>query len=137
MKLIIISVVAAAAIGIIFMWMGQIGEGDLNELEVEIEVEGIVDTLTEDDAISLEDLEDDDEVEEIKVLAIDEAGNEMEGIYIEISGAGVNPPRDITDDDGEAEFKDDVNPNRTGEITITGEDPDTGREVSVTILVTE
>jgi len=115
MKLIIISVIAVAALGVLWLWMPS--GNDLADVEFEI-IDGETPLVVGEEY-------------DIMITARDDAGNRMEGVDIRLTGSGVHEGG-TTDNDGEYTFND-ISPEVSGRITVEAEKD--GREASTTIMV--
>lgn len=124
MRLVIISVVAAAAIGILVMWLSGIG-ADLAEVEYDIDGEG-----TDPEPLEV------GETYDITVIARDDDGSRMEDIHIRLNGADVDEGGTTGEEDGDVQITfEDITPQFEDNIDIEAEDPDADRVISTSIMV--
>ncbi len=121
MKLVIVALVAAAAIGIIFTWMSPLGNGTGNLDKIKI-------TNDENEKIKKE------KSSEITLKAVSTKDEGMEDIRIELTGCGVDK-LGKTGEDGTKTFT--ITPSKTGFIEIKATDPENEVTAKNEIIVSE
>ncbi len=120
MRLVIISVVAVAALAIIWVWMGGLGGPQLSHVEAD------------PSSINLNDW---DAGDTVTITAYDGDDVEMDDVAISLDGSGVRwGPRETGDGNwGDGEVVASIEPTTRGTITITAEHE--GHQVTGTISV--